>query len=591
MAKKGYKRTITLDFNYDSVKKAVPDINRAIGELNTNFRANAAEADAAGKKVDKLGLQYDHAKMSIELNAKKVDILTKELKELENAENKNEKAISRKKKELDNAKKSMHEAASEMNKLNKEIQANSGFLGSSVEKWKSFGDKMTDIGKSLTTKVTVPILAMGAGAVKMASDMQENVNKVNEVFKGNAETIHQWASNSIESMGLAKSSALEMVSLYGDMATSMGLTNDEATKMSTSMVQLAADLSSFKNVKIEVAQTALSGIFTGETESLKKLGIVMTEANLQQFAYTQGIRKKVSEMTQAEKVELRYQYVMENTKTAHGDFARTGGTAANQARVFKESLKELGASMGEVVLPTFTEILKGVNAFLKVITDMPTPIKEVIVIMAGIAAVAGPLVLTIGSLAKAVVAVNSAYILFAGKTAIVNAGLLSTSATAPLAAGGITAVGTASAGAAISVNTLIAGFLLAVGTIMIVVNAIKILVEWYQKWKNASKDVEKTAIKPKTVGQQYYSARVTGLAIGTSYSNAGRTRLHEYGDEIIDLPKGSRVYTAEQSRQMMNDTKNDGETSDLLKTLIGRVDALTSTVKYLPDRQILLARE
>ena len=123
-----------------------------------------------------------------------------------------------------------------------------------------------------------------------------------------------------------------MAALFGDMGTAMGQTPAEAAKMSESLVGLAGDLASFKNIGIEEAQTALKGIFTGEGESLKSLGVVMQDSTLEAYAMATGQKKAYDEMTQAEKVALRYAYVMDATKNAQGDFARTSGGTANQLR-------------------------------------------------------------------------------------------------------------------------------------------------------------------------------------------------------------------------------------------------------------------
>ena len=133
-------------------------------------------------------------------------------------------------------------------------------------------------------------------------------------------------------MGLAQQTALDTAALFGDMGTSMGLTKNEAADMSKALTQQAADLASFKNMNIDEVTTALNGVFTGETESLKRLGVVMTETNLERYAQEKGINKSLKAMTEAEKVQLRYNYVMEKTKNATGDYERTGGGFANQLR-------------------------------------------------------------------------------------------------------------------------------------------------------------------------------------------------------------------------------------------------------------------
>ncbi len=130
----------------------------------------------------------------------------------------------------------------------------------------SVGKTMSNVGSTMTAMVTLPIVAGAAYAVKAASDLNETMNKVEVAFKDNAKEVLDWSKTSIKSMGLARQSALDAAALFGDMGTSMGLSTKEASKMSMSMVQLGADLASFKNIPIAEAQTALDGVLTGETE-------------------------------------------------------------------------------------------------------------------------------------------------------------------------------------------------------------------------------------------------------------------------------------------------------------------------------------
>lgn len=260
------------------------------------------------------------------------------------------------------------------------------------------GKQFQQIGRTMSTFVTLPILAAGAAAIKFASDYNESLNKVDVSFKGSSAEVKSFAKTSLESFGIAEGTALDMASAYGDMGTSMGLTTGQAAKMSTSLVGLAGDLSSFKNISIDVANTAISAIFTGETESLKKLGIVMTEVNLKHFAMASGIKKAYEQMTQAEKVQLRYNYILSVTKNSQGDFIRTQGGAANQMRIFQESLKQLAQQFGSIILPLFTKVITGINGMIKGFGDLSEGTKTTIVVVAGIAAAIGPLLSGIGSL-------------------------------------------------------------------------------------------------------------------------------------------------------------------------------------------------
>ncbi len=262
-------------------------------------------------------------------------------------------------------------------------------------------DKFQTIGTNLTLGITAPLAIIGGASFKMASDFEESLNKVRVAFGESAGSVEEFAKTTITSIGLAEGSALEMASLFGDMATSMGLTRPAAAEMSKSLVTLAGDLASFKNIGIEEAQTALAGVFTGETESLKRLGVVMTEANVQAYALTQGITKKLNAMTQAEKVSLRYAYVMSVTKNAQGDFARTAGGAANQMRTTQEALKEAGQALGKILLPAFTAVITKINSAIKSFTNLDSGTKNFIISLAGVLAALGPVIYIVGVLKSA----------------------------------------------------------------------------------------------------------------------------------------------------------------------------------------------
>lgn len=272
------------------------------------------------------------------------------------------------------------------------------------------GNKIKDIGKGLTVGVTLPVIAAGGAMVKLASDMEETINKVDVSFGKSSDTVKEWAKSSITSMGLAQQSALDSAALYGDMATGMGMAQDKAADMAMSLTQLGADLASFKNISNDMAQTALKSIFTGETESLKNLGIVMTENNLTRFAASKGIKKQMKDMSDLEKIQLRYNYVMSQTVNAQGDFIRTGGGAANQTRMFQEQMKELGVTFGQYILPYFTKAIMKLNDMLKAFNSLSPGAKKTILVIGAIAAAIGPLVTIIGSMITAIAGLNTALI-------------------------------------------------------------------------------------------------------------------------------------------------------------------------------------
>ena len=282
----------------------------------------------------------------------------------------------------------------ELNKAKKGLKGFEGKMTQFSSKLKSTGQGMMSFGKSLSTYVTLPLLLAGGGAIKMASDFEESLNKVDVAFKSSSNEVRKFAKTTLTNFGIAEGSALDMAALFGDMSTSMGINTVEASKLSTSLVGLAGDLASFKNMNIKEVTTALNGVFTGETESLKMLGIVMTEVNLKQFAMEQGITKNIKKMTQAEKVQLRYQYILAKTTNAQGDFARTSGGSANQMRIFQESLKELAVSFGQLVLPAFTKLVKLSNEIVNGFKGLSSNTKAIVLSVAALG-IALPAIITL----------------------------------------------------------------------------------------------------------------------------------------------------------------------------------------------------
>ena len=282
-------------------------------------------------------------------------------------------------------------------------------------KAKSIGDKLSGIGTALTVGVTTPLAVAGKGMVDAASDFDENLNKINVAFGDSADEVKAWADTATQSFGLSMNQALEATSLFGDMATSMGISQSKAASMSTSLAGLAGDMASFKNIGIDEAMTALNGVFTGETESLKQLGIVMTEVNLQEFA--DGLGLVYDDMTQAEKVQLRYNYVMAMSKNAIGDYARTSDGTANSMRTFQASVENLAITLGQNLLPIVTPIIQKATEMVNAFAAADPQLQQLVLKIAGIAAVAGPALLVIGKMVSVFGSVSGAIGLLSGKIA------------------------------------------------------------------------------------------------------------------------------------------------------------------------------
>ena len=225
--------------------------------------------------------------------------------------------------------------------------------------------------------IVAGLTKLGKQAVSTASDLQEVQNVVDVAFGSAAEEINKFASNAIQQLGMSEYTAKHMASTFMSMSNGMGIAADSGKNMSIGLTKLAGDMASFYNVEQDVAQTALNSVFTGETESLKKFGVVMTEANLSAFAMSQGITKSYQAMSQSEKVMLRYQYVMNATKNAQGDFARTSNSWANQTRILKEQWSQLLGIIGKGLIQVLTPVVQALNKLLGYLISIGNAIAKV----------------------------------------------------------------------------------------------------------------------------------------------------------------------------------------------------------------------
>ncbi|MGN1138371.1 MAG: hypothetical protein ACI4RM_02905 [Ruminococcus sp.] len=216
------------------------------------------------------------------------------------------------------------------------------------------------------------LVQFGQQAIETASDMAEVQNVVDTAFGNMSSKMEKFADTAIETYGISKLTAKQTGSTYMAMAKGMNIADESASDMAIALTGLSADMASFYNVEQDVASTALNSIFTGETETLKKFGIVMTETNLSAFAMSQGITKNISDMTQAEKVQLRYQYVMAQTSLAQGDFARTSNGWANQTRMLSQKFEELSSIVGQVLMNVILPAVQMLNNGLSVLIEYAT---------------------------------------------------------------------------------------------------------------------------------------------------------------------------------------------------------------------------
>lgn len=328
-------------------------------------------------------------------------------------------------------------------------------------KLKSVGQDMTQFGQGMTTFVTLPILAAGASAIKMASSLEETKNKVKVVFGDMSNDMLAWSKNSDLAMGMSQNMALSSAAGFGNLFKMIGMGAQPTADMSQRLVQLAADLASFNDADpSEVLQSLQSGLI-GQAEPMRKFGVLLSEgavalkavqmglvetnvdmvkvnglmldAEKAQLNYNSAVKKygedslqarqaaqtqieiqqKIDEamlgtteaMTEAEKVQARYALILEQTATAQGDFANTSDSAANLARQLAGQYENAAGALGAKLLPYVIQAMQWLSELITQFQALTPEQQKWVLILLGAAAAAGPLIMVLGSLVTAIGAI------------------------------------------------------------------------------------------------------------------------------------------------------------------------------------------
>ena len=220
------------------------------------------------------------------------------------------------------------------------------------------------------------LVEFGKECLDLGSDLTEVQNVVDVTFTTLSDKVNDFAKAAMNSAGLSETMAKQYVGTFGAMAKSFGFTEQQAYDMSTQLTQLTGDVASFYNISQDLAYTKLKSVFTGETETLKDLGVVMTQTALDQYALANGYGKTTSKMTEQEKVALRLKFVTEQLSAASGDFARTSGSWANQVRIMQLQIQSLKATIGQGLINIFTPVIKVINTLLAKLATVANAFKS-----------------------------------------------------------------------------------------------------------------------------------------------------------------------------------------------------------------------
>lgn len=289
-------------------------------------------------------------------------------------------------------------------------------LGDGAKHAEGFGARLDKVagraravGRKLTIGIALPLAALAGSFLAAASTLEESQSKVQVVFGRSAQAMEKWAATASSALGQSRQQALEAAGTFGNLFVALKLPEAQAAKMSRRIVELASDLASFNNVSTDDALLALRSGLVGETEPLRRFGVNLNEATLRTKALELGLIKNVKQgLTPAQKAQAAYAIILEQTRKAQGDFARTSDGVANRTRIVRAQFADAAATLGTQLLPVAKQVLGWASEMLQKFGRLSPETQRFVLIAAGAAIALGPTVSVVGNLARAVTGLGKA---------------------------------------------------------------------------------------------------------------------------------------------------------------------------------------
>ena len=274
---------------------------------------------------------------------------------------------------------------------------------------KSFGDQATKIGKTLTKNVTLPIVGLGAAAVKFAADAEVSFRKFGKAFEGTGSEATDVLDNLNKNFGLSNTQATQLLANVGDLLKGFGSSSSEALQMSDSVLQLSSALSAYNGVPVARAADAIKSALVGERDALKGLGIVVSEAAVQKQLLSDGTADLTGQELLLAKAQATLKLAYQQSGDAVGSFAENQNTLAFQSQQLLGDLKDLGVEFGTILLPVMKDIVGEIKQAVEWFSNLTDEQKKSIIKAAAIAAALGPVITSVGQLTTAVRVLSTAF--------------------------------------------------------------------------------------------------------------------------------------------------------------------------------------
>ena len=271
----------------------------------------------------------------------------------------------------------------------------------SQKKFEQIGSNMASLGRKFSLGLTAPLVAFGGLSFKTASDAVELQSAFDQTFGDMASAMTEWATITGDAMGRSTQELQRAANTFGIFFNQAAPTRVEAAEMAKTFTVLSQDLASFYNVAESDALAKLRSGLAGESEPLRDFGVFLNEAAVNAKAMEMGLASAGGEIDEQAKIMARYQLILEATKNAQGDVARTSDGTANQMRAAQAAFEELQVTIGTKLLPVLTPLIEKLGAALNWFASLPDPVQDTVLVVAGLAAALGPVLYVIGNLTSA----------------------------------------------------------------------------------------------------------------------------------------------------------------------------------------------
>ncbi|MBV4429079.1 hypothetical protein [Clostridium tyrobutyricum] len=311
-------------------------------------------------------------------------------------------------------------ATSEIEKLNQKMQElekktggeSKDGLGGSLKRLGStlnnIGKSMSELGSKMTVGITLPIVAVSKKMLETGSSMTAFEAKYSQVFKGLSKTATQFSKTMGTSVGVDPTIIRQTLTDFQAYSQGMGMTGKEALTFSEKMTRLTTDISAFSDVPIDDATDRMKSALQGNFEAVDKLGLSFGEATIKQEMLREGLKGQYSDLSETTKMSLLYNLAMYQSKDAQGQAAKEADSYQNKLQNIKTQLAETATQLFTLLLPTLTKVMEKISEGIKWFNGLSESTKKLIIVVAGVLAVAGPILFYIGMLASGIGAIITA---------------------------------------------------------------------------------------------------------------------------------------------------------------------------------------